>query len=251
MYSKWFYITEKKWNNKFSFDDRKKITKKESKLFVPSLIKIKSFDEIKLQNENDKIAFEDFWFDDKLSTNYGLKNFYHIKWKEKNIYLFDNHNHALYFWYLAKEKWLILDNNTLYHIDEHADSRDPDEILEKTDLKSIFNYTNFSKINVWNYIVPAEKQWLIEKTIQIRNTHNLENYFIQKKLSTENKYNWNIILNLDLDFFQPDLDFIDYELKKKVILDIAMKASIITVSTSPFFIDQELAIKVFKDLFWN
>jgi hypothetical protein len=52
-----------------------------------------------------------------------------------------------------------------------------------------------------------------------------------------------------LDFFQPDLDFIDYDLKKKVVLDIAKKASIITVATSPFFINQSLAIKVFKDLF--
>jgi hypothetical protein len=59
----------------------------------------------------------------------------------------------------------------------------------------------------------------------------------------------NIILNLDLDFFQPDLDFIDYELKKKVVLDIVKKADVITVSTSPFFIDQKLALKVFKDLF--
>jgi len=30
--------------------------------------------------------------------------------------------------------------------------------LEKTDLKSIFDYTNFSKINVGNYIIPAEKE---------------------------------------------------------------------------------------------
>jgi hypothetical protein len=58
-----------------------------------------------------------------------------------------------------------------------------------------------------------------------------------------------IILNLDLDFFQPDLDFIDYDLKKKVVLDAASKAKVITVATSPFFIDQELAVKVFKDIF--
>jgi hypothetical protein len=58
-----------------------------------------------------------------------------------------------------------------------------------------------------------------------------------------------IILNLDLDFFQQDLDFIDYDLKKKVVLDSAEKASVITICTSPFFIDQELAVKVFKDLF--
>jgi hypothetical protein len=61
----------------------------------------------------------------------------------------------------------------------------------------------------------------------------------------------NIILNLDLDFFEPNLDYIDYNLKKKVILNIAKKAKVITVATSPFFIDQEVAIKVFKDLFFN
>jgi hypothetical protein len=60
-----------------------------------------------------------------------------------------------------------------------------------------------------------------------------------------------IILNLDLDFFQKDLDYIDYELKKKVILDAADKAKVITVSTSPFFIEQDKAIKVFKDIFYT
>jgi hypothetical protein len=59
----------------------------------------------------------------------------------------------------------------------------------------------------------------------------------------------NIILNLDLDFFEPALDFIDYNLKKEVILDLAEKAILVTVSTSPFFINQELALKVFKDIF--
>lgn len=59
----------------------------------------------------------------------------------------------------------------------------------------------------------------------------------------------NIILNLDLDFFQPDLDFIDYDKKKAVVLDAAQKAKVITVCSSPFFINQELALKVFFDIF--
>jgi hypothetical protein len=49
-----------------------------------------------------------------------------------------------------------------------------------------------------------------------------------------------------MDFFRPELDDIDYELKKKVVLDIAEKASIITVATSPFFINQELAVNIIK-----
>jgi hypothetical protein len=59
----------------------------------------------------------------------------------------------------------------------------------------------------------------------------------------------SIILNLDLDFFEPELDYIDYELKKQVILDIAKNADLITVCTSPYFINQEMALEVFRDLF--
>ena len=242
MYSKPFYITKNIGNNSLSFEKREN-----PKLYVPNLIKISNFSKIKLLKENpERITFQDFWFDDKLSTNFWLENFYEIEYFWKKIYLFDNHNHALYFWYLAKNQWNITSWATLYHIDEHADYRDPKMDLEKTDLKSIFEYTNFSKINVGNYIIPAEREGLVWKTVQIRNTQNLENYLENKK-DKEN----NIILNLDLDFFQPDLDFIDYELKKKVVLDISKKADVITISTSPFFIDQELAIKVFKDLFYK
>ena len=242
MYSKPFYITENIGNNSLSFEKREN-----PKLYVPNLIKISNFSKIKLLKENpERITFQDFWFDDKLSTNFWLENFYEIEYFWKKIYLFDNHNHALYFWYLTKNQWKITSWATLYHIDEHADYRDPKMDLEKTDLKSIFEYTNFSKINVGNYIIPAEREGLVWKTVQIRNTQNLEDYLENKK-DKEN----NIILNLDLDFFQPDLDFIDYELKKKVVLDIAKKADVITISTSPFFIDQELALKVFKDLFYK
>jgi len=245
-YKKWFFIDRPVWNNEFSFEQR--INKR---LFVPEIIDldINDLDQIKLQDDKEKIAFEDFWFDDKLSTNYGLKNFYRIKIKEKEIVLFDNHNHAFYFWYEARNRWLIGDNNSLIHIDEHADTRDNNKIIFKPDsfdLEKIFSFTN-EVLNVGDYIMPAQKEWLIWDIIQIRNTINLEDY-IEKYYDSKSNSNWKI-LNLDLDFFQKNLDFIDYDLKKKVILDAVEKASFITVCTSPFFIEQDLAIKVFKDIF--
>ena len=244
-YKEWFFIDKPVWNNEFSFEQR--INKR---LYVPDIIDldINDLDQIKIQNDKEKIAFEDFWFDDKLSTNYGLKNFYRIKIKWKEIVLFDNHNHAFYFWYEARNRWIIGDNNTLIHIDEHADTRDNNKIILKPDsldLEKVFTFTN-EFLNVGDYIIPAQKEWLIWDIIQIRNTNNLEEYISKSKFSSK-----NIILNLDLDFFQKELDFIDYDLKKKVILDAVEKASFITVCTSPFFIEQDLAIKVFKDLFWN
>ena len=121
---------------------------------------------------------------------------------------------------------------------------------ESQNMEKVFEYVNFSKINVGNYIIPAEREGLIKKTIQIRSTSDLELYSCSVT-HREKSNGRSIVLNLDLDFFQPDLDFIDYETKKKVVLDIATKADVITVATSPFFIDQKLALRVWKDLFYK
>ncbi len=262
MYQKPFYITNPVWNNALSFEKRQN-----KKLFVPSLIEITDFSKIEFWNE---IVFEDFDFDWKLISAKGLENFYKIPplnlplagetslnsspargrlggGIKAPIYLFDNHNHAYYFWYLARSEWIIWDNNILYHIDEHADMRDPEKYLLKPDsfdLEKVFKYTNF-ELNVWNYIIPAQKEGIIWNIVQIRSENDLK----PSPLTPLPLGEGDIILNLDLDFFEPNLDYIDYELKKKVILEIAKKAKIITVATSPFFIDQELALRVFRDIF--
>ncbi len=243
MYNKWFFIESPVWNNEFSFDKRQN-----KKLFVPEIIEAKSFDEIKFQDDLEKIAFEDFDFDDKLSTNYWLKNFYRFQMWWKEVVLFDNHNHAFYFWYEARSRKIIWDKNILIHIDQHADTRDNDKIISKSDSKSlekVFDFTNFV-LNVWDYIIPAQKEGIIENIVQIRNTKNLEDYL---QNFSNKKNNSKIILNLDLDFFASELDFIDFELKKKVILDVFEKASYVTVCTSPFFVDQRLAVEKFKEIF--
>ena len=243
MYNKWFFIESPVWNNEFSFDKRQN-----KKLFVPEIIEAKSFDEIKFQDDLEKIAFEDFDFDDKLSTNYWLKNFYQFQMWWKEVVLFDNHNHAFYFWYEARSRKIIWNKNLLIHIDQHADTRDNDKIISKSDSKSlekVFDFTNFV-LNVWDYIIPAQKEGIIENIVQIRNTKNLEDYL---QNFSNKKNNSKIILNLDLDFFASELDFIDFELKKKVILDAFEKASYVTVCTSPFFVDQRLAVEKFKEIF--
>ncbi|MBW7954228.1 UPF0489 family protein [Candidatus Gracilibacteria bacterium] len=237
MYENSFYIEKKVGNNELSFDLRQN-----KKLFVPKLIEIKNFDEIII---GDEIVFEDYDFDNKLISAKGLKNFYKFYWNNIEVYLFDNHNHAFYFWYLAKNNNLIQENSLLFHIDEHSDMRKPKNIIEKSnlnDLEKIFDYTNF-ELNVGNYIIPALENNLFSDVVQIRDTKSLLDYDFNKIYSND------IVLNLDLDFFEPNLDFIDYELKKEVILDIAEKSKLITIATSPFFIDQKLALKVFFDLF--
>jgi len=117
MYNKAFYIDEAVGNNALSYDER---TNK--KLYVPSCIESHSFEDIDF---TDEVTFESHDFDDILQSCSGLKNFYEFPWKGKKIFLFDNHNHAYFFWYLERKRGIISDDTLLYHVDEHADTRDP------------------------------------------------------------------------------------------------------------------------------
>jgi hypothetical protein len=53
----------------------------------------------------------------------------------------------------------------------------------------------------------------------------------------------NSILNLDLDFFAPEMDFIDEEKKIRLIRNLLPKVKCVTIATSPYFIDQCIALE--------
>jgi hypothetical protein len=85
-------------------------------------------------------------------------------WREIPMVIFDNHNHAFYFWYEARKNRIISDGATLIHIDEHSDLREPISYeFDRDNMDDIFRYTN-DVLEVGNYIRPAEKDGLIKKT---------------------------------------------------------------------------------------
>lgn len=91
------------------------------------------------------------------------ENLTHLSKNQKQIILFDNHNHALYFWYEARKKGIIGDDCTVIHIDEHADTRDNDKFIsseDSRDLQKVFDFTNFV-CNVGDYILPAVHEGLV------------------------------------------------------------------------------------------
>lgn len=95
--------------------------------------------------------------------------------------IFDNHNHALYFWYEALSQGLIGSKNTLVHIDEHSDLWENTNNLPKNpSLEEVFHFTN-SECNVGNYIQPALRSEIIGKILRIEDTVGIEKYgFYQK-----------------------------------------------------------------------
>ena len=85
--------------------------------------------------------------------------------------------------------------------------------------------------NVGNYIRPALDAGIIGTMIRIENEFELEKYIDYTPSE-------NSILNLDLDFFAPEMDFIDEEKKLTCIQNLLPKVKCVTIATSPFFIDQ-------------
>ena len=198
--------------------------------------------------ENLEIDYEHFAFGEKDEYFHGLKNFL---WIEKSnfppIFVFDNHNHAITFWYdiMYDKKFTDVE---LIHIDQHSDNRENENLLKlnrkEKELEKVFHFWN-EKCNVWNFIPPAIKNRIITNQNQIRSTTALQNLQIHR--------NQNFILDIDLDFC---LDWIDRNKINKEIINLLKNkfdeiwkyALWITIATSPYFLDQELAIKIVGNL---
>ena len=208
----------------------------------------------KLNNyENLKIDDEHFAFAEKnenweIEYFHGLKNFL---WIEKTgvppIFIFDNHNHAPVFRYniIFNKK---IKNVELIHIDQHSDCWENKNHLKlnwnENELENIFHFYN-EKCNVGNFIPSTIKSWIISNQTQIRSISALKNLKIEK--------NQNFILDIDLDFC---LNWIDRNIINEESIKILKKkfneswnfALCITIATSPYFLDQEVAINILKKL---
>jgi hypothetical protein len=99
-----------------------------------------------------------------------------------------------------------------------------------TDTEYAWKFTNFS-CNVGNYILPAIECGLIKNIIRIENEFQMDAYmnYIPPKKS---------ILNLDLDIFSDELEYILEEKKMKCIKNLMKHVTFVTIATSPYFIDQ-------------
>ncbi|WP_099191735.1 peptide arginase family protein [Tepidibacter mesophilus] len=227
-YYKGFFIDKPIGNNIFSNKDRK-----QKNIYVAPL-KAGTLDDVKIGKH---VAFCEIEFDKEIK-NLGLENFIIYDFNGKDIYIFDNHNHAFYFWIKSLKNKKFKKGIKLIHIDQHKDMREPEEYINNIDnIEEVFNYTNF-KLNVGNFIKPALNIGIFSEV------------FIMDNLSSFNEQiDEEIVLDVDLDIFSKDMDYIDYDLKITKIRELINKSNVITIATSPFFINQEYAINVLKDIF--
>lgn len=242
-----FYLQENQGNNGFDYALRSE-SNPDPEIRIAGL-KIGTPNDLQISRA---IAFE-VHEDNKIKSCNGLENFITLQTPQYSpIYIFDNHNHAFYFWHWERHTGRLTDGATLIHIDQHRDSRIPAEFLTPTDshdMNKIFTYTN-EILNVGNFIPPAIKTGLVKEMLLVDSQKSL-NEFYQLHPNFQNPTPKNLILDIDIDFFAPELDYIGNTEKLALIENLIPQAAIITIATSPFFIDQNLAIDWIKRIFPN
>ncbi len=226
-----FWITEKVGNNAFSFEQRRN-----QKIYVPSILSGSITDVV----VGDKVVFSEI--EDGIERNVcGLANFVYFDFGGKPVFIFDNHNHAFFFWLYGLEQSLITKGGLLIHVDQHTDMRAPENFHRlpntKIDLRQAFEYTNF-ELNVGNFIKPALKLGLFSQ-VEI----------IDSQISFEKEFSPGFALDLDMDIFSDDMNYIEEGFKKERIKKYIAGANFITIATSPYFMPQEKAIRILRELF--
>jgi len=145
-------------------------------------------------------------------------NLHQCTWLENiiqmgNITVVDNHDRVLEF----RATWL-----PVIHIDQH------------TDMRPVEDW-----VNVGNFLRHALDTGFIPGSTQINTEYSLLNF-----KAPEHPY----ILDIDLDFRDPAMSIEAFDKTIQICRWLIANAQIITIATSPYFIDQDLALKLLHKL---
>ena len=205
------------------------------KLWVAPLVE-KWISELNLWEEP---VFCERWTNGTLEYFYGLKEFLTFEFLGVPIYIFDNHNHALYFWYKEYFQNRFAKGVKLIHIDQHSDMKPNEEKIDEKNLDSVFWFVQ-EQCNVGNFIIPALGSGLLGSVGQLRSEYWLLHY---------HKPDEDYILDIDMDFWEKLMGIEDKEWTFEQTRKLICWAKMVTIATSPFFLDQKEAIKLIQELF--
>jgi len=217
-------------NNAFSFDARKNRT-----LHVPALV-TGTLQHLAIGRS---IAFSEV-VDGVELNRLGLERFVHFEQDGKQFFVFDNHNHAFFFWMAGYRAGCLKAGRTLLHVDQHSDMREPPSYpnfsLARFSLEEVFAYTN-RVLNVGNFIRPA---------LALNIFSDVE--FVESTASFASLFSGDYVLDIDIDVFADEMAYIDEDLKKQRISQYIEATDFVTIATSPFFMDQQRALALVRDL---
>lgn len=236
-------------NNVFSYDQRRLLWS-DTTLVIPPPCKITTLSEVRLGHD---VVFEEIDHHGKLQSCTGLAHTYVLNSHSASfptIVITDNHNHVLPYWleYLSTSD---TSQSKLVHIDQHSDLWSNHNQINQSKLDDSQYTRDFTHLNcnIGNFITPCIQSWIISEMVQIRTEYTLSE--IANLLKSSDKIFWHhMILDIDLDFWAPQMWIIDIEQTMTQVRILMDQADMITIATSPYFIDQQLAIDLLHLLVW-
>lgn len=231
-------------NNALSFSARKNAGSP-CRLYIPSLV-TGSVDDVRLGTN---IAFE-VYTNKKLYSYVWLQHLVHIQNVQKDIYVIDNHNHALYCWQQTVAS-LPHKKTLLVHIDQHSDMATPaisfSNFVALTGTEDIARYTN-EFVQVGDFIRPALGMGIVHEVIQIRTESGLFSFFDTHKKILSDQY--QIILDIDVDFRDARMWIVQTQKTFDCVRTLITQPNVVcvTIATSPYFMEQHAAIRIVQKL---
>jgi hypothetical protein len=221
-------------NNAFSLPK-----KADRNLLAITPLRAGSLDELRVGKQ---VGFQDFDGDQWLEC-VGLESAILCLDYPVPIYIFDNHNHVFYAWAEALKMGWFQSGATLVHMDEHFDDSEPSNPLAPLkggigSLEDVWRYTN-EVLQIATYIKPALHLGIFKECLS---------YVESADFKMRNEGSSDIVLNLDIDVFHADMSHISWQQKIDVIKYYLPRTKLVTIATSPYFIDQEKAIEFVKKI---
>lgn len=221
-------------------------------------LRLGSFDHLQLIADNDGGRYK------------RLDNFVRFQWGPRNttVYIFDHHQFALFGWAEAMMEGKIEPGASLRHWDDHDDASIANrlEVMTKEiflqrqwDLQQFVRYTQ--AIGCGSFIEPAQRMGLVDEFIHIAPGHELTidhiptdpagrtshtrmsaRYYRNNRRPVSDPK--QTIVDIDLDYFvSKNLRGMDIAIDIDTIRTDMSSAGVVTIATSPGFIQQEQALE--------
>lgn len=111
--------------------------------------------------------------------------------------------------------------------------------LQEETWEAVVNFSHRC-CNVGNFISPALDCGLIASVEQIRT---------EQKLLCLEKPAYDYIFDIDLDFWEERMGIVNLEATFKKTKNLIQSAKMVTIATSPYFLDQQKALELIESLF--
>ena len=242
------FLTRPLWNNHIDFLERKKIWS-DCILRIPSMISW-TLDEVRLVLQSSTPSYEYLSNREKLVSACGLQHIVHISYRDTlPVFVMDNHNHAFYCWYLSYKRYKTPRWSHLIHIDQHSDlntANTDTKLSPHSSLADVAQYTN-EVLDIGSFIQPAKRYWLISDYSMVLTEYSLLNFACSSPTLLAKE---GIILDIDLDFWAPEMSITHYEQTIQRVRKILALPQVrcVTIATSPTYIDQKRALEILRDI---